>query len=105
MASTARHGCIVCSVDTKSSGPCKSTDVPGFFRTNSSKLSLKAGPTLQLEDVADQVETKRKKKRKAKKKLNQQDEDGQSLVPLDDTEEGKEKESSPTPLGREESEC
>ena len=61
--------------------------------------------TLQLEDVADQAETKRKKKRKAKKKLNQQDEDGQSLVPLDDTEEGKEKETSPTPLGREESEC
>ena len=61
--------------------------------------------TLQLEDVADQAETKKKKKRKAKKKLNKQDEDGQSLVSLDDTEEGKEKKTSPTPLGREESEC
>ena len=61
--------------------------------------------TLQLEDVDDQAETKRKKKRKAKKKLNQQNEDGQNLVPLDDTEEGKEKETSTTPLAREESEC
>ena len=61
--------------------------------------------TLQLQEVDDQAETKRKKKRKAKKKLSQQNEDGQNLVPLDDTEEGKEKETSPTPLGREESEC
>ena len=45
LASSDSDGCIVCSVETKGSGACKSVEVPGFFRTNSTSLSFRPGPS------------------------------------------------------------